>query len=75
MRESSTKQLQVGEKVHLDDNPYYFVEVVSQTPMRVYTRVRNVDSGAEWDVMTYRISTMEEMRNKTAIDLIKYQEK
>ena len=31
------------------------VEVVTQTPMRLYTRVK-APNGYEWDVMTYRLT-------------------
>jgi hypothetical protein len=34
---------------------YSSVEVVSQTPNNMFTRVKN-EAGAEWDVMTARLT-------------------
>ena len=32
------------------------VEVVEQTPMRLFTVVRSLDSGYTWNVMSYRLT-------------------
>lgn len=49
--------LAAGLKVRLDKNfrNSSIVEVVSQTPRRLYTRVK-APNGYEWDVMTNRLS-------------------
>ena len=61
------KLFQKGENVHVDNNPYSFVEVVSQSPKHLFTRVRNPKNGYEWELMTNRLTSMEEMREKTKL--------
>jgi len=36
------------------------VTVVRQTPNRVYTTVKSIDSGSEWDVMTNRLTKVDD---------------
>lgn len=36
------------------------VIVVSQTPQKLYTRVKSEEGGEEWDVMTNRLDKLEE---------------
>ena len=49
--------LTAGQLVELDKEfaNSGIVEVVTQTPMRLYTRVK-APNGYEWDVMTYRLT-------------------
>ena len=49
--------LTAGQLVELDKEfaNSSIVEVVTQTPMRLYTRVK-APNGYEWDVMTYRLT-------------------
>ena len=49
--------LTTGQLVELDKDfaNSSMVEVVTQTPMRLYTRVK-APNGYEWDVMTYRLT-------------------
>ena len=49
--------LTAGQLVELDKDfaNSSTVEVVTQTPMRLYTRVK-APNGYEWDVMTYRLT-------------------
>ena len=49
--------LTTGQLVELDKDfaNSSMVEVVTQTPKRLYTRVK-AQNGYEWDVMTYRLT-------------------
>jgi len=50
------EKFKIGENVRLDKDIRNgsLVVVVSQTPKRLFTRVKS--NGTEWDVMTYRLS-------------------
>ncbi len=52
------EKLAVTEKVILDKQYHNssIVEVVSQTPNRLFTRVKGNE--VEWDVMTYRLTKL-----------------
>ena len=53
LRESYTQ----GERVILDKEfrNFSIVEVVSQTSGRLFTRVKSLETGTEWEVMTNRL--------------------
>lgn len=50
--------LAAGQVVWLDKDlaNHSKVEVVEQTPMRLFTVVRSLDSGYTWNVMSYRLT-------------------
>ena len=51
------QEFEIGEIVILDNEypNYSAVEVVYQTPQKLYTKVRN-EEGGEWEVMTIRLT-------------------
>jgi hypothetical protein len=56
------QQYDKGTLVHLDKKyaNHSIVEVVSQTPYNMFTKVKAPDTGYEWEVMTNRLSKIED---------------
>lgn len=56
------KYFEVGQKAYLDIGfaNCSIVEVVRQTPNRLYSTVKSLESAATWDVMTYRLTPQNE---------------
>lgn len=57
------KELEAGITVLVDSdlaNGGGKVEVVRQTPKKLFTTVKDVESGNEWDIMTYRLTKLKQ---------------
>ncbi len=61
--ENLTQQFAIDQWVILDKefSNYSYVQVVNQTPGRLYTRVKS--EGVEWEVMTYRLQPARVCKN------------